>query len=192
MLKRRLNKKTDYGQRLALLKSGLPRLVVRKTNNKILIQLVEFITSGDKTIAEASSLDLAPLGWKGHGGSVPAAYLAGMLAAGKAMKQGVKEAIADIGIQYSRKGVAIYAAIKGAKDAGLNISAGEAFPDDARIRGEHIVQYAKFLKSKNKAAYEKQFSSYLKGGADPEDAAKNFEEVKQAIKSGRGIDDGRR
>src|SRR3989338_11578132 len=91
MLKRRLNKKTDYGQRLALLKSGLPRLVVRKTNNKILIQLVEFITSGDKTIAEASSLDLAPLGWKGHGGSVPAAYLAGGVGAGKRMKQGGEE-----------------------------------------------------------------------------------------------------
>ncbi|MBI4019025.1 MAG: 50S ribosomal protein L18 [Candidatus Aenigmarchaeota archaeon] len=186
MLKRRLNEKTDYRQRLALLKSGLPRLVIRKTNNKILIQIVEFIRSGDKTLTEASSLDLASLGWKGHSGSVPAAYLAGMLAATKAIKHGVKEAIADIGLQYSRKGVAIYAAIKGAKDAGLNISAGEAFPDDARIRGEHIAQYAKLLKSKNKAAYEKQFSSYLKSGFNPEDIAKNFDEVKLAIKNAKG------
>ena len=91
-----------------------------------------------------------------------------------------------MGLQYSRKGIAIYAAVKGAKDAGLNVSAGDAFPDDARIRGEHIAKYAKLLKSKNKAAYEKQFSSYLKSGFNPEDVAKHFEEVKQAIKSGKG------
>ena len=186
MLKRRHDEKTDYKQRLALLKSGVPRLVVRKTNNKVLVQVIEFVSSGDKTVAEASSLDLVSFGWKGHGGSLPAAYLAGMLVGIKAAQKGIKEAIADLGLQYSRKGIAIYAAVKGAKDAGLNVSAGDAFPDDARIRGEHIAQYAKLLKSKNKAAYEKQFSSYLKSGFNPEDVAKHFEEVKQAIKSGKG------
>ena len=55
---------TDYRKRLALLKSGTPRAVVRFTNAKIMIQITEFANQGDKVLASATSNDLTGMGWK--------------------------------------------------------------------------------------------------------------------------------
>ena len=49
---------TDYRKRLALLKSGIPRAVVRFTNAKIVIQITEFSNQGDRVLASATSSDL--------------------------------------------------------------------------------------------------------------------------------------
>ena len=42
---------TDYRKRLALLKSGIPRAVVRFTNAKIMVQITEFASQGDRVLA---------------------------------------------------------------------------------------------------------------------------------------------
>jgi len=152
--KRRLVQKTDYSARFKLLKSGLPRLVVRRGNDNIHIQVVRYDAKGDKTVAEEISRNLKKLGWKGHCGNLPAAYLTGFMLGKKAAGAGISNAVLDIGLQMSTKGSAIYAAVKGAKDAGISIAIGEEIlPDAARISGGHINA----------------------------EIAKNFEEVKKKI-----------
>ena len=47
---------TNYRKRLALLKSGVPRAVVRFSNAKVSIQIIEFANEGDKVLATALSL----------------------------------------------------------------------------------------------------------------------------------------
>src|SRR3989338_11379094 len=76
--RRRREKKTDYVQRLALLKSGKPRLVVRRAGNNFRVQIIDFTPEGDKTLVEVASSMLKKYGWKGHCGSMPAAYLTGL------------------------------------------------------------------------------------------------------------------
>ena len=175
--KRRRLQKTDYAARLKLLKSGLPRFVVRKGNDNIRVQLIEWSETGDKTKIEEISRNLRKLGWKGHGGSTPAAYLTGFLLGKKASKAGIKNAIFDIGLQRSSKGGAIYAAVKGAKDAGLDVPmSDEILPDTSRVRGEHIAAYAKKLKTDGN---ERQFAK-----TDAQNAVKNFDEVKAKIERG--------
>lgn len=143
--RRRLEKRTDYKVRLRLLKSGLPRFVVRKGHNFIHIQLSVWKPgSSDHVVLEESSKSLRKLGWKGHCGNISAAYLVGALAAKKAAEKGISEAVLDAGVQMMTPGNAIMAAVMGARDAGLDIAASEeAFPDEKRVRGEHIAAYKK-------------------------------------------------
>ncbi|NJL44232.1 MAG: 50S ribosomal protein L18, partial [Nitrosarchaeum sp.] len=46
-LRRKSEGRTNYKRRLALLKSRLPRVVARRTNKHMLLQLVEYVPSGD-------------------------------------------------------------------------------------------------------------------------------------------------
>jgi len=188
VLKRRKNKKTDYKQRLALLKSNKHRLVVRRTLNNIHVQIVKFEPDGDKTVIEVSSKNLIKYGWKAHGGNIPSAYLCGLLAGLQAIKKDVDGAVLDIGLQTSIKGSSIYAVAVGAKDAGFAIDLGkEIAPDMNRISGAHISNYAKTLKS-DTSRYNRQFSLYLKNGIDPEKLPEHFEEVKRKMLEEFGFD----
>ena len=63
--KRKLQGKTDYRKRLVLLKSGKPRLVVRKSLNNISTQIIAYETAGDKVLVAATSRELLKLGWTG-------------------------------------------------------------------------------------------------------------------------------
>ena len=141
--RRRREGKTDYRKRLALVKSKKLRLVVRKSNNAVNCQIVEYGHGGDKTFVQASSFDLKKLGWTGPTGNIPAAYLTGMLCAKRALDKKVKEAILDIGLYRNTKGNRLFAALKGAVDGGLVIPhSKEAFPSDDRISGKHIPEPA--------------------------------------------------
>ncbi len=187
MFKRRRMQKTDYSQRMALLKSGRPRLIVRRALNNIHVQVVRYERDGDTVIAETISKELKEHGWLAHGGSTPSAYLAGLLAGLKARKLGVDNAVVDLGLQTSVKGSSLYAAVLGAKDAGINVPVGkEALPDIERVRGQHIAKYAALLK-KDQAKYKRQFSSYIKNNLDPENLPEHFEEVKGKILAALGI-----
>ncbi len=186
--RRRREGKTDYRRRLALLKSGLPRLVVRRTNRHIIVQVVEYSPHGDRVLAHAFSKELRKFGWKYSLKSTPAAYLTGYLAALRAKQAGVEEAVLDIGRQASTRGSRIYAALKGAVDAGLQVPhGGEILPDESRIRGEHIAEWAAQLKEEDPEFYQRQFAEYLKTGADPEEIPSAFEEVLEAIKASAGV-----
>jgi len=181
VLKRRRQQKTDYKQRLGLLKSKKHRLVVRRSLNNIHIQVIKYEPAGDKTIIEVSSKNLRKYGWKAHGGNLSSAYLCGLLSGLMTLKKEINDAVLDIGLQTSKKGSVLYAAAMGARDAGLSINIGDnILPDMNRVSGRHVSNYAKVLKSQ-KEKYNRQFSQYAKSGLDPEKLPEHFEEVKNKI-----------
>jgi len=137
--KRRREGKTDYSRRLKLVEGKKSRVVVRKSLKYIYVSIVQFDMKGDKTIATASSRELKKHGWTAATDNLPAAYLTGMIAAKKALKAGVKEAILDSGLYQTTKGSRVFAAVKGVIDAKLNVPVSEeVLPSEERIRGAHI------------------------------------------------------
>jgi large subunit ribosomal protein L18 len=137
--RRRREGRTDYRGRLALIKSGKHRAVVRKSNKHMRIQLVSYDDKGDLIVAMAVSTELAKLGWKHSGNSTPGAYLTGYLAGKRAREKGVDEAVLDIGLKRPIKGSVLFAATKGLVDAGVQIphDAG-MLPSDDRVKGKHL------------------------------------------------------
>jgi len=179
-LKRRKQKQTDYSRRLKIIKSGKPRLAFRKSKKHSYAQIIKYKKTGDQTIVSFSTKNLEKFGWKGPTSNIPASYLLGFLISKHAQKNKIKSVVFDIGLQRSTKGGKIYAFLKGALDAGLDISKTEKtdqmFPSEDRIKGKHIEDYAKSLK---KTDYKKQFSK-----SKPEQIQKMFGKVKTKIEKG--------
>lgn len=177
--RRRRQQKTNYKKRLALLKAGLPRLVVRRTLNNIIVQLIDYHPESDSVIVGLNSQSLKKFGWDYHTGNIPSAYLAGLLLGRLALKKNVKEAVLDIGLQTPVHGSAPFAALKGFVDAGIHISHDkQVLPSDERISGKHIVDYASKL---NEEELKKRFSSYFSKGLDPKKMNESFNDVKKKI-----------
>ncbi len=183
--RRRREGKTNYYKRYRMILSGKPRFVVRKTLKHVIVQVIKAEPQGDVTIAAAHSRELAKkYGWKGGLGNTPAAYLTGLLAALRARKAGITVAAPDIGLHKPSRGALVFAAIKAANDAGLNVPVSdEVVPDETRIRGEHIAEWARMLKEEQPEKFERYFSQYLSRGFDPEDLPSHFDEVKNRILS---------
>ncbi len=172
--RRRREGKTNYRKRLKLLLSRKPRLVVRITNRYVIAQIIEYHPEGDRVLVHVDSKELEKYGWKGDANNTPAAYLTGLLVGKKALEKGIKEAILDIGLRSPTKGARVFAVLKGAVDAGMEIPHDpEIFPDESRIKGEHIAQYYKMK--------PEMFSEYEKRGLSPADLPQHFEEVKSKI-----------
>ena len=173
--RRKREGKTDYRKRLTLLKSKLPRVVVRKSNKHVVLQLIEYAEKGDKVLATVSSSQLKKYGWEMNTGNMPSAYLTGLLLGKKAKG---KQAILDLGLQAPIKGSRLYAALKGAIDGGVEIASSEEnLPSQDRIMGKHISSYAKHLNDE----YEKIFSAYSKNKQDAKKFEEYFEKTKQTI-----------
>jgi len=180
--RRRRKGLTNYKKRLKLLKSGMPRLVVRRSNNTISCQIVKYNPTGDEVIVSFSSNKLIKYGYKGHTGNIPAAYLAGFACGLIALKKGIKDVVFDSGLFNLTKGCKIYAALKGAVDSGLNIPHDEkVFPQERVVQGYHISNYAKILKADKPERYEKVFSKMLKNNFEPENFVEHFQEIKKRI-----------
>ena len=80
-------------------------------------------------------------------------------------------------------GSRLFAAAKGAIDAGLAIPHGEAIlPKKERIQGQHIGNYSKLLAS-DVERHKKMFSMYLQHKIKPEDLPSHFTEVETKIKT---------
>ncbi len=138
-LRRRKEQKTDYKARLGLLKGSLPRLVIRKSNRYIVAEIIKSREAQDSVVCYAVSKELKKYGWNISLKNIPAAYMTGFLAGTKAKKAGISKAITDIGRQRSTKGGKIYAVVKGAIDAGLDINCSkEIMPSNDRIEGKHL------------------------------------------------------
>lgn len=181
--RRKRQSKTNYKKRLDLLKSGQHRLVIRKSLNMITTQIIDYGADGDKIIVSATSKELSKMGWNMHKANIPSAYLTGLLIGHKAKKKSVKGVVIDFGLQIPNKGGKLYAVLKGAVDAGLDINYDEeSLPSDDRIAGKHISDYASKLKDDNQK-YDKQFSRYKKENVKPEDVEKMFDESKKKIMS---------
>ena len=77
-VRRRREGKTDYQARKALVLSGLPRLVTRRSHKNITAQIVAAKPNGDEVLVSAHSSELRKnYGWKAPTGNVPSAYLTG-------------------------------------------------------------------------------------------------------------------
>ena len=161
--RRRNAGKTDYHKRLKLLKSRKLRVVIRASNDHIRVQIIQSKLGGDKVLISAFSKELtSKYGWNANSGNIPAAYLTGYLAGLRAKNKNIQDGIFDLGIFYHRNRV--LAACKGLVATGINIPHREEFfPEtlENRIKGIHIEDYAKTLKSDEPETYEQLFSSYL-------------------------------
>lgn len=136
--------KTDYRARKQLIISRKPRLVVRKSLKNTNIQLVIPAKEGDSTLVSANTVELKKYGFEGGTGNLPSAYLAGLLIGYRAKKNGHELAILDIGLSHATKGGRIFAALKGAVDAGLLVPHDkEIFPNEERINGKSIDKFRK-------------------------------------------------
>ncbi|KZX10740.1 50S ribosomal protein L18 [Methanobrevibacter filiformis] len=177
--RRRREGKTNYANRIKLIDLDTYRLVVRLSNANVIVQIIGVGTNGDETLVSAHSKDLQKIGWLGGLKNTSAAYLTAYLCAKRALKQGIEDAVLDIGLKSSTKGSKVFAALKGAVDAGLNVPHGESvLPDEDRITGVHIVEYAKLL---DEEGLKKQFSQYLSKGLQPVDLPDHFETIKNKI-----------
>jgi large subunit ribosomal protein L18 len=71
----------------------------------------------------------------------------------------------------------VYAALKGALDAGLKVPhSPDILPSEERIKGKHIIDYVQNLKKESEKEYKKQFSL-----SQPERMSEMFEKVKEKI-----------
>ncbi|MFA6268670.1 MAG: 50S ribosomal protein L18 [archaeon] len=172
--RRRRQGKTDYVKRLALVKSKKLRLVIRKTNKRIIAQAMKFDSRGDIAVATADSNELAKYKFYGTN-NTPSAYLVGFLLGKKLGKQ---KCVLDMGRRTPSHGGAIFAALKGAVDSGLEIPfAQEAIPSEERLNGKALDDYAKKLGEKAKAV----FANYIKEGIQPGEINSAFEKAKTEI-----------
>jgi len=131
--RRRREGKTDFAKRLALIKSGKTRMVVRKSNKGVLVQFIDFSPEGDKTLLTVNNAYLTKqYSWPAKR-NVWTAYLAGLAAGKLAQKKGVKEFVLDIGMHIPSKGSVVFAALKGAADSGLSTNFDKEMVPEAKI-----------------------------------------------------------
>jgi len=174
--RRKRQGRTNYRKRLLLLQSRKPRLVIRKTNKQILLQLVEYAPGGDKVVFGVNSLALKKLGWAYSCKNLPACYLAGLMMAKKAIAKKANSAIVDAGLQSPVAGSRIYAAVKGVIDGGMNIPVSEeVFPPEERLNGKNIADF--YSLNKNPV----QFAAYKKSKVDSKKILQDFESFRKKI-----------
>ena len=155
--RRRKEGKTNFRQRLRLLLSQKPRVVVRKSLKNTVVQLVYPSEQGDITLSSAISSELKKFGLK-RTGNTSAAYLTGLLF-GLRAKKVANEAVLDIGLQTSSPSSKVYAALKGMTDAGMSISHDPVmFPPKERIEKKNIAEEVSFDEIK-----EKMLSDFTQG-----------------------------
>lgn len=184
------------------------RLVVRMTNSKVICQIVGAYMEGDRVMTSADSTELARYGVNFGLTNYSAAYATGFLIGRRALAalsmdktylpkeadgsytltediDGEKKAFKvflDIGLASSTKGARVFAAMKGASDAGLNIPHGEGkfygyvkggrFDAKAlhdRIFGQSVSEYMVQLRENDAEKYKTQFSDYIRKGIEPSD-----------------------
>lgn len=177
--RRRREGKTDYAARFRLADLNKSRLVVRVSNANVIVQIINIRKDGDETVVSAHSRELRKLGWLGGAKNTSAVYLTGYLCAKKALANGIESAVLDIGLKSPIKGSKVFAGLKGAVDAGLDIPHGESvLPGDDRITGQTIADYANQL---DEDECNKHFSQYFARGLNPVDLPNHFEEIKNKI-----------
>ena len=173
--------KTHYGKRLKILVSDKPRLVIRKSLKNMQANIVAYDSNGDKVLSSANSRELEKFGWKLDKVNLPSAYLVGFLLGKRAKKNGIKNAVLDLGLNRPVKGGRFYAALSGALDAGLDIPHNpKILPSKERTAGDHIVKYALKLKN-NENAFKNQFNNYISNDIDPEKIIDYFNKTKNKI-----------
>ncbi len=151
--RRRRENKTDYSKRLKLLKGEKPRLVFRRTNKYVLAQYILSDEAKDKVVFGYNSSELLNHDWPTDAKSglknITACYLLGYLM-GKTIKaKKLQKPIIDFGMIQSLNKTRVYGFLKGIIDSGIEIKCKkESFPDESRIKGEHLKNKVDFEKIK--------------------------------------------
>ena len=184
-LKRIREDKTNYRKRAAILIGRHSFVTVKVSDQNVAAQVLKPTRTGDIVIASAHSRELEKQGWKGALNNLPACYLTGLLMGKKALEKGVKDAVLYIGKDHFTSRVA--ACMKGIVDSGVSMPISEeSLPDQERISGQHIADYAGTLKE-DQEEYKSRFSAILKNGLSPEDYPSHFEEIKSKL-SGKPVE----
>ncbi len=168
---RRRSGRTNYKRRIALLNGNMPRIVIRKTNRRIITQIISYGKDGDRVVAHAESGELRKLGWEPRA-NAPTAYLTGMLLAKKAKGSVKGDVVLDIGLHKPVKSSVIFAGAKGAADGGLGLLNNIEI-DGNRVRGGHVAEYAKSGKA--------TFSAYQNANFNVSNIAEIFDGLKKKI-----------
>ncbi len=163
---------TNYKKRVALVKSGAERLVVRRTERSVIIQVVRYEADGDMIVGETNARELKKYGWESRC-NIPTAYLSGLLMS-KKMKSDKNEVVFDIGIYKPVKNSVVFAAVKGCVDGGLNVKSNIEF-DESRLSGKHIADFMEVANG-DKERYHNQFSKYA-----AREIEQKFKEVREKI-----------
>lgn len=174
------------------------RLVVRITNSKVICQVIKAYVNGDRVVAEANSTELKKYGITFGLTNYFAAYATGMLCGRRALAvnglsnyavnkecgefreteddmegRRAYKVFLDIGLAASTKGAKVFAAMKGASDAGLYIPHSPklfAGYDGENLNAEELkerilmkenIQYMEHMKTNDPERFKKQFSSYV-------------------------------
>ncbi len=178
--RRRREGLTDYKKRLALVKGGLERVVVRRTNKRIIGQVIRYDEKGDSVVASTDSNELAKkYGWPSRSNR-PTAYLTGMLLAKKAKPSG--DLVLDIGITTPVKGSIPFTFAKGCLDGGMKLRGKFEMKEEMYNAGS-IAKYAEQLRG-NGEKMKKQFGGYMAKSVEPGALPKLFNEVKEKILKG--------
>jgi large subunit ribosomal protein L18 len=154
--KRKREGKTDYRKRLSLLKSGLTRMIIRKSLKEITIQFINYHPDGDKVLLTTRSGELKKQGLTGSMKNIPAAYLTGILAGKKAKELKISKVTPDFGIRKPHKKGAVFAALKGVIDSGITTALHDSnkdeaiFPDKERLKGNHTKAKINYEQIKDK------------------------------------------
>lgn len=196
------------------------RLVVRITNTKVICAVVKAYLDGDRIVSYADSTELKKYGVDFGLTNYFAAYATGLLCGRRALAtNGLDEVYKastdvgeyqitedidgerraykvylDIGLARSSTGANVFAAMKGASDAGLQIPHGESRfygyskeegMDSAKLRDriylKHVIDYMTMLRDKDEEAYKKQFGRYIKKGINPEDIPEKLQKCLEGI-----------
>jgi len=199
------------------------RLVVRLTNRDVVCQVAYAKLTGDSILAAAYSHELPRYGLPVGLTNYAACYATGLLLGRRLLKKlnldthyegketadgelfTVEEsadgprpfrALLDVGLARTSTGARIFAALKGALDAGVNVPHSESRfrgfdnvkkeynVEEARgyIFGQHIADYMNELKDEDEAHYNIHFARYVKHGISPDDLEELYTKVHAAIR----------
>jgi len=182
MYRRRREGKTDYHLRKKVIASRLPFVTIRISNKNVLLQVVRAEPRGDIVVGSVQSRQLQKFGWPLSRKNIPACYLCGLMLGLRVKEKVGSRAIVYMGIEPYVVGSRAAAAVKGLIAGGLKVEVDpETFPDDGKIRGEHIVSYVRRLKSSDIDLYNRRFSGYVREGVDVEELSNVFDKVRKAI-----------
>ncbi|MDE1845776.1 MAG: 50S ribosomal protein L18 [Candidatus Micrarchaeota archaeon] len=180
--RRRQESKTNYAKRLALVKGNIERVVVRKSNRRVMGQIVRYAEKGDVVLYSADSNELKALGWPSRGNR-STSYLTGMLLVSKISEADrKKEYILDIGLSSPVLNSIPFVFAKGCIDGGLKLR-GNFEIEEKVYNGSMLAEYAKTLKEKEHKLYERQFGEYIKEKVNVESIPKLFVDAKEKIKA---------
>ncbi len=178
--KRRRKALTNYRHRLALVKGSMDRIAVRKTNKRIIAQVIRYEEKGDKVLMQLDSSALSSYEWHPRSNRA-SAYLTGLMLARKVLKDAkAKDAeyILDIGLSSPVRNSIPFMFARGCVDGGLKLRSGIETDDKVF---DIASEYAKKLKEEDEAKYNKQFSKYIKDGVQPTALNELFAKAKERI-----------